>query len=82
MINWDNLSNPNLAPDELVNAREYVSQLETKLSSYEKDVSQLRETNQKLALRITVPIANDEPDKQVTSESIDEELTSLLIGGK
>lgn len=70
------LSNPDTVSDGLVRLSEKLLADEQQFSKLTESINNLRDTNAKLALRITTPVEIKEPEAEKTDEQLFDELFS------
>lgn len=65
MINFENLKNPDLVNEEILNIKDYIESLESKNKQLTESNTALQQTNQRLFLRVSNPQdeTNTQPEK-------------------
>lgn len=73
MINYENLKNPDLINEEILNIQDTIKSYESQLENLKQSNKTLQDTNQRLFLRVSSPEnpINITPEK-TTSEHMDE----------
>lgn len=78
MINYENLKNPDLVNEEILNIQDYIKSLESQNQKLTESNTTLQATNQRLFLRVSEPDNTPKVEDEKTPEQHFEELKEYL----
>ena len=79
MIKWDDFNNDELRNEAIVNAQQYVQDLETQISNLKDRNATLQDTTQRLYLKLSAPYGADTPPSE-PEVSVEDTIKELFFG--